>query len=95
MSESELKSQFLALVEQQGLNFASVISWFHEIQEAKEPMAPAFIKAAQEQAVEGEIEVDENAQLSFSSDQGAYCMAWLWVSNEEAGLPEDWSSKAA
>jgi len=33
---------------------------------------------------EGEIEVDNNARVSFGDDNGAYVEAWVWVpSNEE------------
>lgn len=31
-------------------------------------------------AVEGEIEVDDNAVISEGADNGAYVMAWMWVS---------------
>ena len=39
--------------------------------------------AAQDQAVEGEIEVDDNAVVSRGDDAGAYVAAWLWVANEQ------------
>lgn len=34
---------------------------------------------------EGECEVDESTVVS-ASDEGAYVMAWVWVSNENAGI---------
>ncbi|HEY5177871.1 MAG TPA: hypothetical protein VII95_20140 [Terriglobales bacterium] len=35
---------------------------------------------------EGEIEVDNNARVSFGDDNGAYVQAWVWVpSKEEPG----------
>lgn len=34
---------------------------------------------------EGEIEVDNPVVLS-ESDEGAYVMAWVWVSNDDAGI---------
>lgn len=37
---------------------------------------------------DGEIEVDDPAVLS-QSDEGAYVMAWVWVSNEDAGFDVD------
>ena len=38
---------------------------------------------------EGVLEVDETAVLNEAGD-GAYVMAWLWVSNEDAGVtPEE------
>jgi hypothetical protein len=40
---------------------------------------------------EGDLEVDENAVVSMSEDDGAYVMCWKWVSNEDAGIetPEE------
>jgi hypothetical protein len=32
---------------------------------------------------EGEIEVDDNARISFGDDGGAYVEAWVWVPLEE------------
>lgn len=34
--------------------------------------------------VEGEVEVDDRAKVSRSSDGGAYIMAWVWVDNADA-----------
>jgi hypothetical protein len=33
--------------------------------------------------VEGEIEVDSNAQISRGDDAGAYVEAWVWVPDDE------------
>jgi hypothetical protein len=35
---------------------------------------------------EGVIEIDENARVSDGADGGAYVQAWVWVSDEDAGL---------
>ena len=35
---------------------------------------------------DGDIDWDDETAVS-ASDEGAYVMAWLWVSNEEAGIP--------
>ena len=32
---------------------------------------------------EGEIEVDDNARVSFGDDNGAYVQAWVWVPTNE------------
>lgn len=32
-------------------------------------------------AIDGEVEVDGNAVVSYSSDGGAYVAAWVWVPN--------------
>ena len=45
-----------------------------------------YRKAAQKHTWEGELEVDDNALVWEGDDTGAYVMAWLWVSGEEAGI---------
>jgi hypothetical protein len=32
-------------------------------------------------AYEGEIEIDDDAQVSVSEDEGAYVQAWVWVTD--------------
>jgi hypothetical protein len=46
----------------------------------------AYIARAQEQAREGEIEVDDDALVSEGCDDGAYVQAWMWVNAADAGL---------
>lgn len=36
----------------------------------------------------GECEIDEDAAVS-ASDDGAYVMAWVWVTREDAGITDD------
>jgi len=36
---------------------------------------------------EGELEIDENAVISYGGDNGAYVQAWLWV--DFSGTPLD------
>lgn len=45
-----------------------------------------YRQAAQDQAVGGELEVDDWAVISAGDDDGAYVMAWLWVPNDELPL---------
>lgn len=35
-----------------------------------------------------EIQVDLGARVSMGSEKGAYVQAWVWVTDEEAGIPE-------
>jgi len=35
-----------------------------------------------------ELEVDDDAMASVGDDPGAWVHAWIWVSNEEAGIEE-------
>jgi hypothetical protein len=36
---------------------------------------------------DGECEIDDDATVSFSHDDGAYVMAWVWIYNADADLP--------
>jgi hypothetical protein len=38
---------------------------------------------------EGELEIDDNAVVSWSADNGAYVQAWLWIGFK--GTPYDQS----
>jgi len=41
----------------------------------------AIIKMAKdEHEIEGEVEIDDNAIVSESSDNGAYVADWVWIS---------------
>lgn len=42
--------------------------------------------AARRHARDGELEIDANALVSKGTDVGAYVMAWLWITDEEAGI---------
>ena len=35
---------------------------------------------------DGECEIDDGAPVSRGNDPGAYVQAWVWVSNQEAGI---------
>jgi hypothetical protein len=52
----------------------------------------AYRAAAMEQSSEGELEIDPGAVVAQSDDDGAYVMAWLWVSDDEAGLETEGAS---
>lgn len=35
---------------------------------------------------EGDLEMDQDAEVSLGDDPGAYVMVWKWVSDEDAGI---------
>ena len=37
---------------------------------------------------DGELEIDHGAVVSKGDDDGAYVMAWLWVTDKEAGIDD-------
>lgn len=48
-----------------------------------------FMRDAYRDAVErkdGEIEIDDDAEVSMGDDSGAYVMVWTWVNDEDAGI---------
>ena len=49
----------------------------------------AYQAGADKLARDGEIEVDDEATVSMGGDGGAYVQAWLWVSDEVAGIDSD------
>jgi hypothetical protein len=63
--------------------FGGFINAFAELNQSDQDRC--YIAAAQEEAREGELEIDDCAVVSQGSE-GAYVMAWLWVSNDDAGI---------
>ena len=57
----------------------------------EEPVAAQYRAAAQNNTIsqEGKLEVDDGAVVSMGDDKGAYVQAWLWVSDEDAGIESD------
>lgn len=45
-----------------------------------------YVKGALEKNEEGEMQLDCPTVVSEGDDEGAYVMAWVWVSDEEAGI---------
>lgn len=64
-----------------GLDFGACVNLFGE--DDDEPYVAAAIKKQHD----SELEVDLPAVVSRGADDGAYVMAWVWVSNEDAGIP--------
>lgn len=69
-----------------GLEFTHVVPLF-----AESAADCAYVRTAQEQAKEGEFEIDEPAVVSRGDDAGAYVMGWMWVSDADAGLEKYWT----
>jgi len=51
-----------------------------------DPELAPYRAAAFEQSSAGELEIDPGAVVSKGHDRGAYVMAWLWISDEDAGI---------
>lgn len=71
-----------------GLTFGEAVNVFAE---SRTESDLAYVKLAQEYGRDGELEVDDSAQVS-DSDEGAYVMAWVWVEspdNEEDAEEEE------
>jgi hypothetical protein len=45
-----------------------------------------YREAASKRHVDGELEVDDLAAISHGDDEGAYVQAWIWVTDDEAGI---------
>ncbi|MBN8644045.1 MAG: hypothetical protein J0L61_02255 [Planctomycetes bacterium] len=58
--------------------------------EVDEATRAKYVEAARrEYEREGEIEIDDSAEVSMGDDPGAYVQAWVWVSNDEAGIEDE------
>lgn len=75
----------LRAMKEAGLAFSHCTDVFGESAENN-----PFVKAARaELQDEGELEVDDPAVVSMADDaDGAYVLAWVWVSKEMAGIPD-------
>jgi len=51
-----------------------------------DPELAPYRAAAAEQSSDGELEIDPGAVVSKGGDRGAYVMAWIWISDEDAGI---------
>ena len=64
-----------------GMAFSDCVKFFHSLQTPAQNALAA--KAAEEYEDEGTLEIDDNAIVSDSTESnedGAYVMAWVWVS---------------
>ena len=51
---------------------------------AKKITIAEYVQAAKNKHEhEGEVEIDDGARISRSSDGGAYVQAWVWVDDDE------------
>jgi hypothetical protein len=80
------------LINHHRLCFSDCIEAFKDDDWNPDSHVTKTIMAAKRKSEEGAIEVDDTTIISESSDkEGAYVMAWMWVSNEEADITEeDW-----
>lgn len=47
----------------------------------------AFVAVAAREYTDEDVVIDQDAVVS-RADEGAYVMAWVWVTNDEAGIQE-------
>lgn len=74
-------AELRAFLEGEGIDFAACVGAF-----GQSSADNAYVRAAQGKSEEGELEIDETAVVSDGSDPGAYVLAWVWVSNKDAGI---------
>jgi hypothetical protein len=79
IDEEKVKERGLAYVRERIAHYKAGV---------KSKIEAKYRKAADEMSREGECEVDDGAVVSIGSDSGAYVMAWMWVTDEEAGITE-------
>lgn len=77
------KTEVITALVANGFEFCDFVPFYAETED-ESPFVKAAIEAVANK--EGELEVDSPAVVSHGSDDGAYVMAWLWVSNDAAGV---------
>jgi len=82
--DSDSRLAALQTLVDQGLTFSEVMQVMGETAEEN-----PYVAKAQEQARDGELEVDERTIVSEGSDPGAYVLAWLWVEADDADDDND------
>lgn len=82
MNQEERTLQLATLVKA-GLTLGECIAAFAD------PEDDPYVVAAHDMQRDGELEIDNPTVVSRGAPDGAYVMAWVWVSNADAGLPDD------
>lgn len=72
----------LAALKERGLTFGQCVHLFG-VDRKVDPYTKAAFEARNR---DGELEIDSRTVVSESDDGGAYVMAWVWVTDEEAGV---------
>lgn len=72
-----------------GLQFSDAVRAFAAIQDAEDGETSAYVATAKRlHAEDGVCEIDDTAIVS-DGDEGAYVMAWVWVSKDDAGIGDE------
>lgn len=65
----------------EGLTFGDCVTAFAA---RRTPDELRYVALAKDLARDGELEIDDDAIVSGSSDAGDYVMAWVWVDDPES-----------
>ena len=57
----------------------------NQVRDFKDPAEVAYREEAKNHQKDGEIEFDEDALVSISTN-GAYVMGWYWIDEEDIGI---------
>lgn len=72
-----------------GMQFSDAVRAFAAVQDAEDGETSAYVAAAGRlHAEDGVCEIDDTAIVS-DGDEGAYVMAWVWVSKDDAGIGDE------
>lgn len=82
MTQQELFAG-LAQLTAAGLEFADCITFFGEADE------DPYVLAARQKQRDGELEIGSPTVVSHGNDAGAYVMAWIWITDSEAGTDKE------
>lgn len=66
-----------------GLEFGEAVA---HLASTKDDQDGRYVSAAREIWADDECEIDDEPMVSPGADEGAWVSAWVWVTNEEAGI---------
>ncbi|QIG69166.1 hypothetical protein EVB77_132 [Rhizobium phage RHph_N1_10] len=82
-----LNAKAIKTVTQAKDELQAILDRFGKIRADFDPADP-YREAAKQQAND-ELEVDDDAVVSPGDDPGAWVHAWIWIRNDEVGIPDE------
>ncbi|QWY83077.1 hypothetical protein [Rhizobium phage RHph_X66] len=90
LTDDELKLVNLGLSKCQDHLIAGAEELAAKIEEQQQvaPSDALYISAAREHWASDDLEIDDDPRVSAGGDPGAWVHAWVWVRDDEAGVPD-------
>ncbi|QNG62646.1 hypothetical protein B1VFA_014 [Rhizobium phage B1VFA] len=91
LTDDELKLINLGLSKCQDYLIAGAEELAARIEEQQQvaPNDVLYISAARDHWASDDLEIDDDPRVSAGGDPGAWVHAWVWVRDDEAGIPDE------